>query len=339
MSQKDALIPQGAAFFPTTGQEATRNYAFILVPGFTLLAFSSAVEPLRIANQLSQKPLYSWTVLSENGEPVESSSGIALDVDGKLENLDKSVRLFVSAGNSTAASESPAIVAATHRHYRFGGVVGGICTGAVALARAGLLEGRRFTLHWENQPAFLETFRDLTPTSARYESDDRIVTCGGGAASMDMMLNFIAQDHGDDFATMVSEMCLLPVMSGTVREQRSSLGALMASRNPLLLKTVQHMQNHIDSPLTVEELAQLGGCSRRHLERLFDASIGQAPKRFYIELRLDRGRNLLSTTELSLLEIAMACGFESVSHFSKNFRRKFGVSPTRLKQTVGMRKP
>jgi AraC family transcriptional regulator, carnitine catabolism transcriptional activator len=335
MTNHDPLIPSGAAFFPVQPPGSTRTYAFALVPGFTLLAFASAVEPLRIANQLSQQPLYRWRVLSEDGRPVISSSGIPIGADGQFDALDKDTRLFICAGNPPMAAARSAVVSVASRHHRFGGVVGGICTGAIALAQGGLLNGRRFTLHWENQPGFVETFLDLTPTSSRFEMDGRLMTCGGGAASTDMMLSIIAQDHGGDFAAMVSEMCLRTVMPGIDPQQRSSLAALMSSRNPVLVATVTLMNRHIDDPLSMDEIAAAAGYSRRHLERLFRLAVGTAPADFYRGLRLDHGRNLLSTTNMTLQEIALSCGFGSVAHFSKSFRARFGTAPTHLKTGVG----
>lgn len=330
-----ALVPKGAAFLPVANPGPTRAYAFLLVPGFTFLAFASAVEPLRIANQLSQAPLYRWKVLSETGTPVPSSSGIPVGVDGAFAAQPKEVRLFVCAGNPAMAAAAPAVVTAVQRHQRFGGPVGGICTGAVALAAAGLLKDRRFTLHWENQPGFAETFPELVPSPNRYESDGSLTTCGGGAAATDMMLAIIAADYGADFAAMVSDMCLRTVLPGVEPAQRSSMASLMSSRNPVQIAVMHLMNRHIDSPLGMEELAEASGYSRRHLERLFRSTTGQTPGSFYRALRLDRGRNLLATTDLTLMEIASACGFESVSHFSKSFRARFGVAPTKLKHGIG----
>jgi AraC family carnitine catabolism transcriptional activator len=211
-----ALVPKGAAFLPVRQAGQTRAYAFVLVPGFTFLAFASAVEPLRIANQLSQAPLYRWRLLSETGAPVASSAGIPVGVDGPLAPQDKEVRLFVCAGN-------PADGGGLARRWL------PWCSAITALAAwwaasaparsrfgqgAGLLQGRRFTLHWENQPGFAETFPDLPPTASRFETDARIMTCGGGAAATDMMLSVIAEDHGPDFAAMVSDMCLRTVLPG-----------------------------------------------------------------------------------------------------------------------------
>lgn len=336
LPRSDALVPAGAAFLAVPEAQTTRTYTFVLVPGFTLLAFASAVEPLRIANQLSQKPLYCWQVVSISGEQVKSSSGIAVAVEGKLASLDRDATLLVCAGNPITAAAAPPVVAAVARHYRFGGNVGGICTGSVALAKAGLLHNRRFTLHWENQPAFREIFPTDTPSQNRYERDERLISCGGGAASTDMMLAIIAADHGADFAAMVSEMCLRTVMPGVDAEQRSSLSTLMSSRNPVLIATVNLMNRHLDAPLAMDELAEAAGYSRRHLERLFQNAVAMTPGEFYRGLRLDRGRNLLSTTDLTLMEISLACGFDSVSHFSKSFRRRFGVPPTKLKQGIGV---
>jgi transcriptional regulator GlxA family with amidase domain len=272
--------------------------------------------------------------MSETGGPVMSSAGIPVGVDGRLEAPDKDARLFVCAGNPQVAAANPAVVAVVQRHHRFGGTVGGICTGAVALAKGGLLNGRRFTLHWENQPGFVETFPGLSPTTSRFEADGRLLTCGGGAASTDMMLSLIASDHGGDFAAMVSEMCLRTVMPGANSEQRSSLAALMSSRNPVLVATVTLMNRHIEHPLSMDELAAAAGYSRRHLERLFRDAVGKSPGDFYRGLRLDRGRSLLSTTDLTLVEVSLACGFSTGSHFSKSFRSRFGTAPTKLAQGI-----
>ena len=327
-----ALVPKGAAYQAVEAAGPTRAYAFVLVPGFTLLAFSSAVEPLRIANQLSQKPLYRWRLMSADGAAATSSSGIEVSVDAALAPQYKDVRLFVCAGNPAMAAADAAVVSAVQRHHRFGGTVGGICTGAVALARAGLLGDRRFTLHWENQPGFCETFPTLLPTPSRYEMDGRIMTCGGGAAATDMMIAVIAADHGAVFAAMVSDMCLRPVMPGLDPSQRSSTAAVMTSRSPTIIAAVNMMRANVDAPLPIPAIAATVGCSTRQLERLFSAHLGETPGVFYRNIRLDRGRNLLATTDLSITEVCTACGFESSTHFSRSFKARFGIVPTRLRQ-------
>lgn len=163
------------------------------------------------------------------------------------------------------------------RHSRFGGTVGGICTGAVALAQAGLLAGRTFTLHWENQPAFVERFAALSPSGRRFEIDGSTMTCGGGAASTDMMIAEIERDHGADFAALVSDMCRRKITLGAEPEQRNSLAARIGSRNPGLLTCIELMRTHLEEPLSMEELADLAGYSRRHIERMFVSILGLSP--------------------------------------------------------------
>lgn len=334
MPTDDTIVPLGAAYYPVPAGSPTRSYAFLLVPGFTLLAFSSAVEPLRIANQLSQQPLYRWQLMSESGAPVASSSGISVCVDGPIGTMDRATRAFVCAGTPPTAALAPKVVGAIQRHARFGGAVGGICTGAVALAAAGLLEGHPFTLHWENQPTFREDFPALCPSANRFEISGPVMTCGGGAAATDMMLSLIAEDHGAEFSAMVSEMCLRKVMVGIEKEQRSSLSVLIRSRNPGLLNIVTLMNAHIEDPLTLDDLSRVAGYSRRHIERMFLSVLGETPGEFYRGIRLDHGRTLLSTTDMGLLEVALACGFGSVAHFSKSFKARFGTAPTKFNRTI-----
>lgn len=326
---RPSLVPEGAAFYPVAGGP-TRSYAFLLLPEFTLLAFSSALDPLRIANQVSQKPLYRWQVLSADGAPVASSSGVSVLPDAALGDLDRDTTLLVCAGNPGGADPDARSLAAVQRHHRHGGRVGGICTGAIALARAGLLAGRRFTLHWENQPAFRERFAGLEPTPHKFEQDGRVLTCGGGAAATDLMLAIIAADHGRDFAAIVSDMCLRRVPPGEDALQRSSVAVVLETRNPGLIALVRRMQDRIEDPLSIEDLAAGAGYSRRHLERMFQRSLGQTPARFYLNLRLDHGRSLLADTDLPLAEVAVAAGFADKGHFAKAFRARFGCAPSRF---------
>lgn len=330
MQEIGSIVPMGAAYFPVSQAGGPQRYAFLLLPQFTLLAFSSAVDPLRIANQLSQKPLYRWQIHSEDGAAVRSSSGVSINVDGPLPPLDPQVTLFVCSGNQGGVSASPRTLAALNRHQRFGGTLGGICTGAVTLARAGVLGGRVFTLHWENQPAFQEAFPDLHPTANKFESDTRLLTCGGGAAAMDMMIAIIERDHGADFAAIVSDMCLRRSEVPGALDQRSSLGAAMHTRNPRLIGVVRLMHEHIEEPLSLEALARRVGYSRRQIERQFRQLLDQSPSAFYRNLRLDRARSILADTDMSLGEVAAACGFESLAHFSRNFRKRFGTPPSRF---------
>lgn len=158
-------------------------FGFLLLPQFTLLAFSAALDPLRIANQLAQKPLYGWLIYFENGDAVSSSSGIEVGVQAGLEDLKPDAYLFVCPGNNGNNAASDTVLGQVRRHARFGGKAGGVCTGAATLARAELLLGKKFMLHWENQPGFCEAFPALHPTQQRLERDVDLLTSGGGGAA------------------------------------------------------------------------------------------------------------------------------------------------------------
>ena len=198
-----------------------------------MLAVAAAIEPLRIANQLTKKQLYTWHTITEDGQPVTCSNGLRITPDEALAPLPTDAMGFVCAGVEPEKSHSPAVLAWLRREYRFGRALGGICTGAFALAHAGLLSGRKFTLHWENQPGFAEAFPLLIPTPNIFEADGRITTCGGGNAAIDMMLALIEQRHGPELAIMVADMCI-HMRSGARAPQRSAQSVAIGSRNPAL---------------------------------------------------------------------------------------------------------
>lgn len=322
-----AVVPEGAFVYPIKCLKPTRWFSFLLLPEFTLLAFSSAVDPLRIANQLAQKPLYGWHIVSENGQAVRSSSGIDVAVQGELAEIPASHRLFVCSGNNGNRVATSRVLSGIRRHVRFGGPVGGICTGAATLARAGLLAGRRFTLHWENQPGFIEAFPDLKPSRSRVEVDAGLLTCCGGSASTEMMLQIIKEDYGADFAIAVSDMCLNSQAPSLDREQRSSIGRVVDSRNPKILRVLREMHANVEDPLPLEELSKTAGLSRRQMERLFLNILGEGPATAYRNIRLDQAHSLFVETDMSVAEVAVATGFGSAAHLARLFKRRFGVTP------------
>ena len=321
------LVPAGAFSYPVKDPKQTRWFGYLLLPQFTLLAFSAALDPLRIANQLAQKPLYGWVVYSQDGAAVSSSTGIDVGVHADLDDLKPDTYLFVCSGNDGANAASDSVLGQVRRHVRFGGKVGGVCTGAATLARTGVLEGKKFTLHWENQPGFNEVFPNLTPTPQRFERDGDLLTCGGGAAATEMMISIIEEDYGADFAIAVSDMCLNGPDITTRNEQRSSIAKAINSRNPRVLVVLRAMYDNIETPLTLDELAQHAGLSRRQIERQFKQLLGEAPAQTYRNIRLDRARTLLVETNLSVMEVSMAAGFNSDNVFSRHFKARYGETP------------
>jgi transcriptional regulator GlxA family with amidase domain len=322
------IVPKGAYCFPVDRCKPTKHLGFLLLPEFTLLAFGAALDPLRVANQLAQQPLYHWTVFSETGEAVVSSSGVEVAVTSALENIPKDLRLLVCSGNQGVGAASEKTVATLRRHARFGGKLGGICTGAATLARAGLLKDQSFTLHWENQPGFVEKFPTLAPTANRFEIDGDFWTCGGGAAAAEMMLAIIQRDYGRDFAVVVSDMCLNGGDFEARTTQRSSFAYALSTRHPKLIQVIKTMHQFIEEPLSLDELSLQTKMSRRQIERHFRQFLNESPMTTYRNLRLDRARSLLIETEITVTEVAAACGFNSTGVFSRHYRARFGISPS-----------
>ncbi len=325
--EKGNFVPRGAASLQVIYDGPPKDFYFLLVPRLTLLAFSAALEPLRIANQVAGKELYRWFLMTEDGGPVRCSCGVTLTPDFALCDIPRGARAFVCAGVEPARHVSAKVAAWVSRQQAFGGRVGGICTGAFALARAGMLKDRRFTLHWENQPAFVERYIGLTPTGRLFENDQGLMTCGGGSAATDMMLSIIETDHGKDLAAIVADMCIHQRSSSPDSAQRSAHSRALSSRNPHLLGAIQYMSDHLETPVESEHVAAHAGISRRQLERLFRRYVGQSPAQFYIDLRVSRAHALLNETSLSIAEIAAATGFTSSSQLSTRFRKRFGLSP------------
>jgi transcriptional regulator GlxA family with amidase domain len=198
-----------------------------------------------------------------------------------------------------------------------------------------LLDGFRCTVHWENLDAFREDFPDLDVTGELFEIDGPRLTCSGGTASLDMMLSLIAQSHGRDLAAQVAEQFIHERIRDTHDHQRMSLQGRLGISHPKLLQVITMMEAHLEEPLARAELARRAGLSTRQLERLFRRYLGRTPTRYYLELRLHRARALLTQTAMSILNVALACGFVSASHFSKCYREFFHKMPREERQQTG----
>lgn len=325
-----AVIPRGVAHFALPGPAPTRDFAFLALPRFTLLAFSSAIEPLRIANQLTQQPLYRWRLVSMDGAPVESSAGVRIEVDQGLEPLTRETTAIVCSGTDASQAADRKVLSWLRDHARKGGGLGAICTGAYTLARAGLLGDDSPAVHWENRPAFRELF-DVEPLQQIYVIGRKHFSCAGGEAGVDLMLALIAQDHGQKLADAVAEMCLHSRRREANATQKAAFPAPMSSRNPAVARVIAAMKANIATPLDRDQLAEVFGRSPRHLERIFQSVLQETPKGYYLGLRLEEARNLLADTTLSILEIAVATGFNSRSSFSKAYSKRFGMSPARYR--------
>lgn len=310
-----------------------RRFVFVLLDQFTMLCFASAVEALRIANRMAGRKIYSWILASESGGPVRCSNGTAFQVDMGLEALDRDDTLFLCGGLDVQEATTRRLLGWLRREARRGLMIGGLCTAGYTLARAGLLDGKKATIHWENHDGFAEEFHDVTLTKSVYVIDGNRITTAGGTASIDLMLKIIASDHGEDLANVVADQLIYSSIRTDQDMQRLSIPTRIGVRHPRLSRVIQMMEQAIEEPISPASLAQEVGMSTRQLERLFRRYLDRSPKRYYMELRLQKARNLLMQTDMSVINVALACGFASPSHFSKCYRAHYNITPYRERGT------
>ncbi|NAZ36912.1 GlxA family transcriptional regulator [Rubellimicrobium sp. CFH 75288] len=325
--------PQDAK--PSGNAPRTRRFVFVLLRDFTMLSFACAVEPLRIANRMAGRPLYSWILAGEGGGEIACSNGTVFKLDSDLEELSREDTVLVCGGMDVQAATTRGILNWLRREARRGVSIGGLCTAAHTLAKAGLLDGRKATIHWENQDSFAEEFTEVKLTKSVFVIDGNRMTTAGGTASIDLMLKLIASDHGEDLANAVADQLIYSAIRTDQDTQRLSIPTRIGVRHPKLSRVIQMMEQTIEEPISPSILAQDAGLSTRQLERLFRRYLDRSPKRYYMELRLQKARNLLMQTDMSVINVALACGFTSPSHFSKCYRAHYGTTPYRERGTQG----
>ena len=304
-----------------------REIVFVLVPDYSFIAFSSAMEPLRMANRMRGDSLYRWRIVSTGGTPVASSSGLFVQVDGDLGSGESADLVIVCAGEHVERHVDKTCLAWLRRLAQRRVPLGAICTGAYVLARADLLGGYRCTIHWENLASLREEFPDITVTSELFEIDRDRYTCSGGVSPLDMMLNLIQAEHGSALAVAISEEFICERIRGRNDRQRIPLKHHVGTSQPKLVDAISLMEANIEEPMSLDELSRHVGLSRRQLERLFQKHVHCVPTRYYLELRLARARQLLLQTARPIVDIAFACGFVSAPHFSKCYRDRYDVPP------------
>jgi len=306
-----------------------RRFVFVLLSKFSMLSFASAVECLRIANRMSQRNLYGWTLIGEGGESVTCSAGTSFQLEGDLGDLRRDDVVLLCSGLHVKAATSKKLLGWLRREARKGLKVGGLCTGAYVLARAGLLDGKKATIHWENSDSFIEEFDEIELTKSVFVIDGNRMTTAGGTSSIDLLLKLIANDHGEELANAVADQLIYSSIRTDQDTQRLSVPTRIGVRHPRLSTVIQMMEANIEEPISPSILARDVGMSTRQLERLFRRYLSRSPKRYYMELRLQKARNLLLQTDMSVINVALACGFASPSHFSKCYRAHYDTTPYR----------
>ena len=312
---------------PVRPRKPPYRVGFYLVADFPMMAFASAIEPLRQANRLSGERLYDWRLYTRDGAPARPSNGLAIAVSGSIRDAAVPDLLLVCAGTRDAGRGEKDVLQSLRNLARSGAAIGGISLGAYVLAHAGLLHGRRCTLHWENLAAFAEQFPRTRTTTDIFVIDGDRCTCSGGTAALDMMLELITARDGRRLANDVSEQFIHPRIRGARDQQRMAVQSRLGVANEKLVAAIGLMEGSREEPREVADIAASVELSPRQLERLFAKYLHASPSRYYLELRLDRARNLLLQTTKPILDVAVACGFASASHFSRCYRMVYGHRP------------
>jgi AraC family transcriptional regulator, glycine betaine-responsive activator len=308
------------------------KFAFLTLPRYSMIALTNAVEPLRMANIIMGRTVYEWSIVSLDGEPSLASNGLQLSPTLPLERAGAVDILFVCGGVNVQQAVSPKLLAALKRLAERRVPLGALCTGGYALAKAGLLDNYRATIHWENLSALREEFPRINLSDQLFTIDGDRYSCSGGVAPLDLMLHLVESKLGARVSQLISEQFILDRVRSDRDRQYVPLRAQVGISHEGLIKVAQLMDEHIEKPLSLDEIATATGLSRRQIERLFKRYLNCVPKRYYLQMRLRRARELLLQTSMPIIDITTACGFQSPPHFSRCYRAQFGCPPSAERQ-------
>ncbi len=313
----------------------SQTFAFLLVDGFALMSFASAIEPLRAANTIAERELYRFVSVSIDGKPATSSIGAQMPCQMAVGDPIDADTLIVCAGGRPWDIQDRKTLGWIRQLSRRGVRIGGVSGGPYVLARAGIMEGRHMTIHWEHAPALSEEYPELLLTRSRYIIDRDRLTCAGGIAALDMMHAIIAEDQGKLFAIQVSDWFLHRDVALASSPQRASLTQRYGIHRQDIIHALEIMESNIATPLDRATVASRVHLSTRQLDRLFASLLGTSFADHYRTIRLERARNLLLQSTLPITEVALACGFANASHFSRAYSAMFSIAPRRDRFQAG----
>ncbi len=311
----------------TIPDSAARRCVFLLLPRYAPIDVSSAVAVLHAANQHADKALFSWEIVTENGKPQESQNGLSLAVDGALGDVGHSDLIFVCGGDHSSADNTLKTVGWLRKARRIGAMIVSLGGGTVALAQAGMLKDRSASVHWLQRAAVAEANPEVEVRTSIFSMDMNIVTCAGGASTVDMMLHLVARLCDTEIATGVADRLACSTARTERHDQVLSDNCRSGVRNQKLADALAIMRIELEEPWRPSEIATHVGMSTRQLERLFSKHLGKSPKSYYLKLRLEHARSLIQQTNMRLIDVAMASGFSNQSYFSRVYRKQFGTSP------------
>ncbi len=307
-------------------------FHFLPVPGFSMIGLMAAMEPLQVANRYHEN-LFRWHFLSIDGRPVAASNGIPFDCESSIEESGQLSTLILCAGFHPEKVCTASFLSWLRVRASEGTILGGVDTGSIILAKAGLLRGYRATVHWQHLASFQEDFQDVIVTGNLFEIDRNRFTSSGGTSSLDMMLRLITRDYGHDLAVQISDALIHERIRDAHEDQRMEIGLRLQSHHPRLNRLIKLMEDNLEQPLSIKTIAERISLSSRQVHRLFQTYLGKSPGRYYLGLRLEKARQLLRQTSLPIMDVALACGFSSNASLTKSYTTFFGHSPRHERQT------
>ncbi|MEO9273728.1 GlxA family transcriptional regulator [Marinomonas sp. 5E14-1] len=305
------------------------NYGFVLVEDFSLLPMTSAIEAMRMANQLLGFTAYSWSIITQNGESIKASDGLRIHADLDFSaDFSQFNTIFVCAGiNVDKRSNSVLLRFLRQLEQETELVIGSLCTGSYLLAQAGLLQNTRCTISWDHMEMLCETFPSLNVESSIFIEENQRLTCAGGTAPLDLIMNIVYKDFSRDISNQISEVFLTERMRGEGEKQKIPLKASLGNSHEALIDAIGIMEENTEELVDLNSIAEYVNISRRQLERLFKKNLQDSPSRYYLKIRLNKARRLLMQTNMSITDISISCGFSSTTLFSNSYRGFFGFPP------------
>ena len=313
---------------PSRPGSAVSHFGFLLLDSYSMIAFANALEVLRMANLLSGQRLYTWTVASVDGEITAASNGLAVANPHKLTDLDACDVVFVCGGVEVQKAISGAVLQDLRRRAARQQAIGGLCTGAHALAKAGVMDGYRCAVHWENLATLREDCPKVRFALEVFVIDRDRLTASGGIAPLHLMLHLVRAHHGNKLAMAISEQFIVDRVRDQTDQQKLPQPEFVGPGYEHLVEAMALMAANIEEPLPLSEIADMVGVSLRQLERLFHRYHNVTPAQHYLALRLRRAREMLAHTSAPIMQITIACGFQTASHFCKAYRAQFGHPPS-----------
>jgi len=308
----------------------TRQISFCLCPGFSLFSVAAALDVMRHANRFAATEFYRWTFLSETDQAVTDSNGIPLSPGSDIATARASDFAFIVAGFDASKIMQPKLSAWLLKQARAGHIVGGISNGAFVLAAAGLLNQYSATTHWEDFESFCLLYPEVRARYQRFVMDRNRISCAGGSATLDLFLELARQDLGNEIALKISRQMLLQEQSVVL--PGSTYQSSGRHYSPPVQRALSLIEAGVGQSITVNELAQRIGISRRDLLRLFRKELNNTPSRILGQRRLDRARSLILNTGLPMITIAESVGFSSQSHLTSSYHAEFGITPAQQRR-------